>query len=275
MNNAIIPFDDSFNIPFIVTMPHSGEKVPDQCDWLKALPEEILMCDVDRYIDVLYEKNLELLDIPFVKTEWHRYAVDLNRIPEDVDADSVIGSNNKSGLHSRGYHWVTTTQGDQLMRRPISIKQHSDLTNLIYEPFHKDIRKLYDQFKKDNAVIYHLDAHSMPSVGTSMHKDPGQRRADIVVSDCLGKSCGTAYKDLVIKAYINSGFTVGYNWPYMGGRVTEQYGHPNLGQQVLQVELNRDLYMNEVSKKIKPDYVEVQKKIFEALETIKVNLQNI
>ncbi len=267
MNNAIIPF--------FVTMPHSGEKIPESCVWLNGLPEEILMCDVDRYIDVLYEKNLKSLKIPSVKTEWHRYAVDLNRIPEDIDADSVVGSTNKSGLHSRGYHWVMTTHGDQLMQRPISVKQHSDLTNLIYEPFHKEIRKLYDHFKKDSAVVYHLDAHSMPSVGTSMHKDPGQRRADIVVSDCLGKSCDGKYKDLVIEAYTKSGFTVAYNWPYMGGRVTEQYGHPRLGQQALQVELNRDLYMNEVSKKIKPDYVEVQRKIFQALEYIKNALPNI
>ena len=267
MNNAITPF--------IVTMPHSGEKVPDQCTWLQSLPEEILMCDVDRYIDVLYEKSLEKLKIPFVKTEWHRYAVDLNRIPEDIDADSVLGSVNKSGLHSRGYHWVVTTYGHQLMQRPISVDQHQELTNLIYEPFHKNVRELYQNFKKNSSVVYHLDAHSMPSVGTTMHKDPGQRRADIVVSDCLGKSCDSKYKDLVIKAYENAGFKVAYNWPYMGGRVTEQYGHPNLGQQALQVELNRDLYMNETTKKIKPDYVEVQKKIFQALEAVKTELQNI
>lgn len=272
MNNAIIPFT---NIPFLVTMPHSGEKIPESCDWLKGLPEEILMCDVDRFIDVLYEKNLQQLNVPSVKTEWHRYAVDLNRIPEDIDADSVIGSANKSGLHSRGYHWVVTTFGHRLMQRPMSATLHSDLTNLIYQPFHNDVKALYQHFKKKHTQVFHLDAHSMPSVGTSMHKDPGQRRADIVVSDCLGKSCNAQYKDLVIQAYEKAGFKVAYNWPYVGGRVTEQYGHPELGQQALQVELNRDLYMNEVSKKIKPDYVEVQKRIFLALEHIKTQLANI
>lgn len=272
MDNAIIPFT---KIPFIVTMPHSGEKVPESCDWLKGLPEEILMCDVDRYIDILYEKSLIELKIPSVKTEWHRYAVDLNRIPEDIDEDSVMGSDNKSGLHPRGYHWVMTTFEQKLMQRPMSVNHHNDLTNLIYEPFHNDVKALYQHFKKTNPIVFHLDAHSMPSVGTKMHKDPGQRRADIVVSDCLGKSCGVQYKDLVVKAYENAGFKVAYNWPYMGGRVTEQYGHPSQGQQALQVELNRDLYMNELSKKIKPDYVEVQKKIFQALNDIKTQLANI
>ncbi len=38
-------------VPLLVTIPHSGEKIPPQTPWLKTLPEEILMCDVDRYVD--------------------------------------------------------------------------------------------------------------------------------------------------------------------------------------------------------------------------------
>ena len=91
-------------------------------------------------------------------------------------------------------------------------------------------------------------------MGTRMHRDPGERRADIVVSDCLGKSCDPHFRDLVIAAYTISGFKVGYNWPYMGGRVTEQYGHPSKGQHAIQVELNRALYMDEKTKKLLPSH---------------------
>ncbi|WP_161971440.1 N-formylglutamate amidohydrolase, partial [Escherichia coli] len=55
-------------------------------------------------------------------------------------------------------------------------------------------------------------------------------RADIVVSDSKGKSCDPRFKDLVIAAYASAGFKVGYNWPYFGGRVTEQYGDPKREQ---------------------------------------------
>lgn len=263
-------------IPFFVTMPHSGEKVPDQCTWLQNLDEKILMCDVDRYIDVIYEPALHQLNIPFHKTQWHRYAVDLNRVPEDVDCDSVIDSPAKSGTHSRGYHWVITTLNQKLMHSPISRELHNVLTDLIYTPFHQGVRNLYSVYQQQGfAQIFHLDAHSMPSVGTSQHKDPGQFRADVVISDCHGKSCDSRYKDIVTEAYQKAGFSISYNWPYVGGRVTEQYGHPEVGQQALQVELNRHLYMDEVSKQIKPEHVEIQAKILKALKHIKTELPNL
>ncbi|MFN3454201.1 MAG: N-formylglutamate amidohydrolase, partial [Pseudobdellovibrio sp.] len=189
---------------------------------------------------------------------------------------SVFGSENKSGTHSRGYHWVVTTLNYKLMQSPISKELHNKLTDLIYWPFHDGVKALFGRYKKAGFKnVFHLDAHSMPSLGTKMHKDPGQYRADIVVSDCLGASCHVQYKDLVIESYKEVGFSVAYNWPYMGGRVTEQYGHPELGQQTLQVELNRALYMDEVTKKIKPDYILVQERIAQALERIKMQLPNL
>ena len=162
------------------------------------------------------------------------------------------------------------------MPQPMSRKTHDQLTEIIYEPFHAGIRNHYVFFKNKNFKnIFHIDAHSMPSLGTRMHKDPGQKRADIVVSDCLGKSCHPHFKDLVIAAYASAGFKVGYNWPYMGGRVTEHYGQPRAGQQVLQVELNRGLYMDEKTKHILPEHQQIQQKILKALSYIKSELPKI
>jgi N-formylglutamate deformylase len=259
--------------PFFITVPHAGEKVPKQCPWLMDLPEEILMCDVDRYVDLLYEPTADEKGIPLVKTSWHRYAADLNRIPADVDAASVEEHANPPGTHSRGFHWVITTLKDQLMLRPMSQKNHEELVHLIYEPFHQSVRDEYEKFHKIGfKEVYQLDAHSMPSVGTSEHRDPGQRRADIVVSDCKGKSAKPAYVDLVIAAYSRAGFKVAYNWPYFGGRVSEQYGVPSRGQHALQVEMNRSLYMDEDSKKILPLHREIQKKINVAISYIQDGL---
>jgi N-formylglutamate deformylase len=253
----------------LVTIPHSGERVPPEANWLQNLPEEILMCDVDRYVDFLYEPTLKNLSIPFVKTEWHRYVVDLNRIPDDVDSASVEGHKNKPGLHNRGYHWQVTTYNYQLMKSPISQKLHEQFTELIYKPFHAHIRQEVEKLRKTNKEIFHIDAHSMPSVGTNMHKDPGERRADIVISDCDGKSCKPEFRDLVIAAYCAAGFKVAYNWPYGGGRVTEQYGKPSVHHHTIQVELNRDLYMDEKTKKLKDAGAKkVQERIQKALAYI-------
>lgn len=259
------------SIPLFITMPHSGERIPEQLTpWLMGLPEPLLMRDVDRYVDGLYQTTLQELNIPFVKTEWHRYAVDLNRRPDDVDASAVLGALHPAGTHSRGYHWVMTTLKESLMKAPMTKETHEKLTQLIYEPFHESIRNLYKNIHAQGFKrVYQMDLHSMPSVGTSEHRDPGELRADIVVSDSKGVSCHPAFKDLVIAAYATAGFRVAYNWPYYGGRVTEQYGEPNRGQHVIQVELNRKLYMNEETKqKSERLFGETQKKLKLAIEYV-------
>jgi N-formylglutamate amidohydrolase len=266
----------SQSVPFFVSIPHSGEKIPSQAHWLNNLEEKILMSDVDRYVDRLYEPCLNEFQVPFQKTEWHRYAVDLNRIPTDISRSSVVDSVNPEGTFLDGYHWVMTKNENQILPQPMSGKTHEELTELIYKPFHAGIRNHYEKFKlQGHKNVFHIDAHSMPSLGTRMHRDPGERRADIVISDCGAKSCAKEFRDLVIVAYVSAGFKVGYNWPYLGGRVTEQYGQPNKGHHAIQVELNRDLYMNEETKQIKDSHVEVQKKIRTAILYIKSELANL
>jgi N-formylglutamate amidohydrolase len=239
---------------FFISIPHSGERVPDETPWLLGLPETVVKCDIDRFVDRLYKPVVDTLDLKCITTAWNRYVVDLNRLPDDVDADSVEGSRNPSGTFTMGLHWVKTTRGTRLMPHPISRELHEKLVERYFEPFHRDVRSVYDQFRKAGAnKVYHLDAHSMPSKGTKAHKDPGETRADIVVSDCDGVSCEAFYKDLVMEAYSQTGLKVAYNWPYGGGRVTQTYGKPAEGQHAIQVEINRALYMNEETKEWIPE----------------------
>lgn len=232
------------------------------------------MCDVDRYVDLLYEDHLLQKNIPFVKTIWHRYAADLNRVPSDIDAGSVQGSLVPAGVNNRGFHWSVTTKNEKLISKPLSPEVHQRLVELVYNPFHQSVRELYANFEKQgHQDIYHLDLHSMPSLGTKMHKDPGEYRADIVVSDCLGASSKKQFVDLVINSYVRAGFKVGYNWPYVGGRVSEQYGEPAKGHHCVQVELNRVLYMDEVSKKLCPEMLpKLKEKLSKALNLIQAGL---
>src|ERR1700722_8962137 len=113
-------FGKSTMKPFFISIPHSGERVPQEATWLQGLPEPIVMCDVDRFVDRLYRPTVDALSLACVTTQWHRYVIDLNRLPDDVDADSVEGSKNPSGKFTMGLHWVKTTRGTRLMPTPIS-----------------------------------------------------------------------------------------------------------------------------------------------------------
>lgn len=257
---------------FFVTIPHSGEYVPSEVAWLQGLSEAHLMCDVDRFVDELYKPTLQSLQIPHVIAECHRYVVDLNRRPQDIDCDSVLGSENPSGTFTSGFHWVKTTTGLPLIAQPMTQEAHQKFVHLYFEPFHREVRALYQKLEQGSQLgkrkVFHIDLHSMPSRGTAAHRDPGSYRADIVVSDQNGATCDPSFKDLVTKSYEAAGFRVAYNWPYIGGRITEDYGRPQQGQHVVQVELNRGLYMDEVSKKKVQTFSETQRRLAQALSII-------
>lgn len=260
-------------IPLLITIPHSGETVPELAQWLKNLPEPVLMRDVDRYVDQLYLPVLEKLKITYLVADCHRYVIDLNRKPDEFDADSVVGAALKAGSHPKGLHWSVTTLGERLIDQPMSMETHNVFVQQYYLPFHQQLQKQLDAFSTKDK--FHLDLHSMPSQGTAMHNDPGQVRADIVVSDFHGKNARKDFVDLIIASYEIAGFKVAYNWPYFGGGITQMYGKPERGQHTVQVELNRRLYMDELSKKKSPDFKNTQERLAAAIENIHQELKNL
>jgi N-formylglutamate deformylase len=257
-----------------VSIPHSGEMIPPSVTWLAGLAEPVLMRDVDRFVDQLYKPAIDAQNIPHVIADCHRYVIDLNRLPDDFDESSVVGAPWPAGKHPKGLHWSITTFGEKLIQQPMSMELHLELVKKYYRTFHDQVTQLGSDFKSES--IYHLDLHSMPSVGTDMHNDPGEKRADIVISDFHGKSCRPEFTVMVIEAYKSAGFNVAHNWPYFGGGITQIYGHPEKGHHTIQVELNRALYMNEETKqKLSEPFVETQRKLALALENVKAKLEQM
>ncbi len=259
--------------PLLLSIPHSGEVFPEEAKWLKGLPEVVLMCDVDRYVDRLYAATIQESGLLTVTTPWHRYVVDLNRVPSDVDPTTVVGAEGAPREHRRGFHWSVTTKGDAILQAPLSAELHSQFVDRFYTPFHESLQHSAAQIKERYGVVYHLDLHSMPSIGTSEHRDPGQRRPEICLSDSKGKSSSPQFRDLAVQAFRSAGFEVGMNWPYFGGRITEAYGRPHENHHTLQIELRRDLYMNEETKQLLPGgYASLSARLRDAVLSISKEL---
>ncbi len=299
------------NIPLFMSIPHSGIKTPPEAYWLKGLDSSVLMCDVDAFVDDLYKPALKELQIPSVFFKWHRYSVDVNRFSTDTSPKTVKGKEDqnlkertkinmfyriterlkellqtkkKKGYKNRidnneikkspsDIHWHRTTKGDLLIQEPLSKKLHEDLIKNYFDFFHQKIKEQIRDLKKiGHENIYILDLHSMPSKGLAFHKDKGENRKQIVISDNKGKSCSKVFRDLIITAYQKAaGFEVGLNWPYVGGAITQHYGQPGMGQHCLQVELNRNLYMDEKTKIKSSNYEKIQKQLKQAMEYIVKN----
>ena len=253
-----------------VSIPHSGEKIPEEALWLKSVKKELLLCDIDRYVLDLYKQALKKLDIPFVFFEYHRYAVDVNRSLKDISSLTVKGA--RENLKSPSdIHWHQTTTGEILMSKPIDLDLHEKLITKYYTPFHDEIKKIFKELEEGKNQVYFLDLHSMPSIGLNFHRDTGEKRYDVVVSDHLSKTASKDFLDLVVNAYKKQGFKVRINWPYLGGNTIKTYGDGKK-REALQVELNRALYMDEKTKKKLSSFSEIQKKLEEALLLIKNSL---
>ncbi len=260
----------------LASIPHSGEQVGEEADWLRGLPEEILMCDVDRFVDRLYQEILKQHQIPTIVTPYHRYMVDCNRWPSDVDANSLEGSQNPVGTHPIGLHWIQTTKGDILIKKPLSLSLHKTLIKKYYNQFFEKIDSIYEDFKKRGVKkTYHLDLHSMPSLGKSVHRDPDQQRPDIVIATLKGKSATPEWTQQVESAFFEQDFTVVCNNPYIGGSIVEKYGNPEKGHQILMIELNRKLYMNEQTKAFIPEKAEkVKQRLSKVISRIYKGIPN-
>ncbi|MCZ0931860.1 MAG: N-formylglutamate amidohydrolase [Oligoflexia bacterium] len=262
-----------------VSIPHSGLTVPKEAYWLKKLSDSLLMCDVDAFVDELYFPVLKKLRIPSVIFKWHRYSVDVNRFRTDISSQTVerAGELLKTIYKNKEFrqknpsdiHWHKTTKGHLLIKTAISQKAHKLLVQKYLNPFHDRVKKHFKGFKqKGHKTVYLIDLHSMPSKGLDFHRDRGCFRKDVVIGDNKGKSCSKKLTDLAVKAYKQAGFKVALNWPYKGGAVTCSYGQPQWGQEVLQVELNRKLYMDEKTKKKNRNYKNTQIKLSLAFQKI-------
>ena len=263
--------------PLLVSIPHAGEKVAEEAYWLKGLPEVTLMYDVDRFVDQMYKEVLEQYQIPAVVTEWHRYVVDCNRWPNDIDKDSVEGAKNPSGSHPTGLHWRLTTAGFPLIKKPIQWDLHQLILNKYYKGFFQEIDALYHVLQKQGAKkVYHLNLHSMPSTGTSAHRDPGAVRADIVIGNEDGKTATAEWTQSVCESYKKEGFSVSLNHPYKGGTDVEKYGDLKKGHEALMIELNRKLYMDEATKKLVPEKAEpVKQRLKKVIADIYNNIADL
>jgi N-formylglutamate deformylase len=242
----------------LITIPHSGERIPRETPWLHALPPEVLLLDIDRFVDRLYAPAIGRLKIVSVTTDTHRYAVDLNRAPADVDSSTVVGAPLPPGTHPKGFHWAVSTQGHPILTSPISKELHELLVLRYHDPFHERVARALSEMDPARE-IYHLDCHSMPSRGTRAHADEGARRPDVVLSDFDGRSARPEFLAVLKAAFESEGLQVSVNWPYKGGKITQRYGQPRTGHHTLQIELNRALYMDESTREpLFPDFGRLQ-----------------
>lgn len=237
--------------PLVLSVPHAGIATTGFEGVLA--PTLDVRADADLLVDALYgveamssdaEAQRAKMPSVYVAASLSRFICDMNRHPDDVSAAAVPEHPAPRNADGRGFVWAITTTGAPALVRPLTLAEW-DARRAAHAAYHAAIGQALGRARDRFGFAVLLDGHSMPSVGRSGHSDPGRARAEIVPGDRDGTSCSPAISALVKDHFLSRGYSVAFNDPYKGGFITASHGQPADSIHAIQVEVRRDLYMDE------------------------------
>lgn len=229
--------------PVVVEVPHAGLGLLDaEAMAFTLAPARSVARDADLYVDALFEEApLEGASLIVARTS--RYVLDLNRGEADFDHEAAEGGG--STPLPRGLVWRRTTEGEPALAAPLPRAELERRLSIVYRPYHAALRALVDAKRARFGFAVLLCAHSMPSRGRRGHLDAGAARADIVPGSRGRTTAAGIFIDAVDAHAREFGFSVRHDEPYRGGFSTGHYGRPAEQVHAVQVEIGRQLYMDE------------------------------
>jgi len=228
--------------PVVVSVPHAGLRT---AGFEEALvPELDVRGDADLFVDRLYRIGEPDGPETYVAAQLSRFVCDLNRDPDDVAPGAVPEHPAPRNADGPGFIWAVTTHGHPTLTRPLTLLEWSGRT-AIHAAYHEAISRALARARDRFGFAVLVDGHSMPSRGRSGHTDEGRARADVVPGDRQGTSCSPALLAVVRHHFEAAGLKVVPNEPYKGGYITAHHGRPSEKVHAIQIELRRDLYMDE------------------------------
>jgi N-formylglutamate deformylase len=242
------PFDviepRSGESPVLVEIPHAGLDLPAEVLARLVAPARSIARDADLYVDELYEDAVDE-GATVLTARTSRYAADLNRSEDDVDAGVVEGDARPPRPNARGLVWSTTTEDEPSLDRPLTRDEYLWRLERIHRPYHETLRKILDRKIARFGYAILLCGHSMPSIGRSGHADAGTQRADVVPGSRGRTSAHPRVIEAVEAVARAHGRSVEHDRPYRGGYSTTHYGRPAAKCHAVQIELARRLYLDE------------------------------
>lgn len=236
--------------PFIFASPHSGRRYPAELLRMSRLDRHALRQSEDSYVDLLFD-CAPAHGAPLLRALFPRAWVDVNRSRDELDprmfadplpASADIRSNRvRAGL---GVIPRIVADGQDIYNRKLKFFEARRRLSDCYDPYHLALGRLIAEARNRFGCAVVVDCHSMPSAGGAPFRD-GDRAIDMVLGDRFGASCAPGVPAVVEQALSSCGYLVSRNAPYAGGHVASAYGRPAEGVHVLQIEINRGLYLDE------------------------------
>jgi N-formylglutamate amidohydrolase len=232
----------------IFASPHSGREYSDDFLAASQLDTHNLRSSEDAYVDRLIARA-PLYGSPLLCALAPRAYVDLNRAVDELDP-AVIEGIDRSAHNPRissglGVIPRVVAGGRAIYSGKITAAEAHQRLTRHWHPYHNALQSLIDETHRNFGEAILIDCHSMPHEAIDTHARAGQSKPEVVLGDRYGAAAGREVVDQVEAAFTNAGFRVVRNSPFAGAYIAQHYGRPLSRKHVVQVEIDRALYLDE------------------------------
>lgn len=232
----------------VFSSPHSGRDYPEGFVAQSPLERRVLRSSEDAFVDILFGAA-PAHGAPLLASRAPRAWVDLNRAADELDPalveDVARGALNPRVASGLGVIPRVVSGGRVIHPGRIPRAEAEARLAAAWHPYHTALQGLLLESRQAHGAALLIDCHSMPHEAIAAHCPPGQGCPEVVLGDRHGSACGAAVMAGVEAAFVRAGFRVARNTPFAGAYVSHAYGRPSIGQHVVQVEIDRSLYMDE------------------------------
>ncbi len=246
----------------IFASPHSGRVYPQTMMAASALDAGQIRRSEDAHVDELIAGGVAV-GAAVLLNRFARAYVDVNRAPYELDPEMFEDelpeyARGRSARVAAGLGAIARIVGEgrEIYSRKLTFSEAKERIDEVHVPYHQALGALIEDARARFGHAIVIDWHSMPSAAARNHLG---EPCDFVLGDRYGSSCGGGIISAAEKTLTALGYRVSRNSPYAGGYTTEHYGQPAAGVHVLQIEINRRLYLDEAAIAAGPSFAQVRR----------------
>jgi N-formylglutamate amidohydrolase len=232
----------------IFASPHSGRDYRAEFLARSVLDERAIRSSEDAFVDALFAAA-PVHGAPLLAARAPRAYLDLNRSVEELDPALIEGvrstAHNPRVSSGLGVIPRVVANGRSIYRGKIPIEEAKARIRDHWLPYHGCLAALIDESLGSFGEAILIDCHSMPHEAIDNMSHPKGLRPDVVLGDRFGASARSDVMDRIEQAFAGAGLRVIRNAPFAGAYTAQHYGRPSRRQHVVQVEIDRALYMDE------------------------------
>ncbi|ABV92135.1 N-formylglutamate amidohydrolase [Dinoroseobacter shibae DFL 12 = DSM 16493] len=232
----------------IFASPHSGRAYSK--DFLRStvLDTQTIRSSEDAFVDELIACAPRYGAQTIAATAPRAY-IDLNRNADELDPAVVSGlrrvTHNPRISSGLGVVPRVVANGRAIYRGKMHLNEAKARLDAYWHPYHDQLRRMLDVTRNAFGQAILVDCHSMPHEAIDALHQHSEARPDVVLGDRFGAASAAHIVDQVEAAFKNAGLRVARNAPFAGAFIAQHYGRPSRNQHVVQIEIDRALYMDE------------------------------